>query len=285
MREEGKNFFEIVNILGLTFDYFRQCVDAYKIIVKREERRPFPLRTVRRLIYCVEKCRFLENNVEEEYRLYESSIDDSNQLSRKKNYLEMLASYNEAAIETRGPVVPKTAPYGNSVFKRLFMESKDKTKLEGTDKSDSNRGKDDINKLFHEVTEEEKLNEYIQNCLHKILPCRNAYSMGVDSIRREYGRCPIINSRRYRSHMDETTKNRRQLARTIKVLEICNMTENPNLRVSVNTLLKELKKEYDKAREKEKEELDEKVRKRGKQDRVLIGVDRDVSGHDGGNDP
>jgi len=200
---EGKAFFENIETFSDTFEYFRQCVDAFKIIIKREERNPLSLKAVEKLIYYVEKCRFLENNVEEEYRMYESSIDNASQLTKKKKYIEYLAKMTELI----NPQQNISKPQKTNVFTRLIKTTNPqdildsprknfteiaKKKQNYTEESMQNspinstenteKRKKEIEKLFHEVSEEEKLNEYIQGCLHKILPVKTYITMGSSNI-------------------------------------------------------------------------------------------------------
>ena len=193
IKNEENAFFENIVVLGEIFEYFKQCVDAFKIIIRREDRKPFPLQAVEKLIYYIEKCRFLENNVEEEYCLYESSAEETEHWIRKKASLTSNISASNpskaASVTDRlysvaaTSALPQNGVSQHQPQKQAATESSEDA-IPIDDKYVKAKAKDvkkqedyeEIFPVFHEKNEEEKLNDYIQVCLRKILPSKHSFT-------------------------------------------------------------------------------------------------------------
>jgi hypothetical protein len=161
----------------MAFEHFRLCVEAYKIVVRREEIKAFPLLQAHKLLFFIEKSRFLENNIKEEYRLYESSIDNLTQLSRANPHFH---STSPLHLDEKGRKEGRM-----QVFMRLSQTPESK-KQEREEKHQEQMRRT-MGKLVREATYEEKLNESIQNCLHKILPNKKQFASGHELLPPKYG--------------------------------------------------------------------------------------------------
>ncbi len=132
----------MVRILYSAAEYFKDCAAAYDVMQRREERDKFSQREFQRLDYLVYRCRLMINVVDEEYRLYEDTLQGKRRVSRQER------------AETAGGE-------RTSVFKRLYSNGTAITHSEAKDA-----------KPFYD-DEEKSLEKTIAANLHKILPAKS----------------------------------------------------------------------------------------------------------------
>lgn len=128
-----------MNAFGLVYEFFKDCCDAYKLLLKRPGRTGFSIEEFLKLEYIISRSRYLSNNVEEQYKLYENSL-----VNKEKVDIHITAD--------------DTNKMKNSIFDRLARRS-----------SPIELKKDKTQKPVC-PSEVDELKHFINSCLHKIYP-------------------------------------------------------------------------------------------------------------------
>lgn len=84
VEDERENFREVMKIFTLSIEYLKDCTTAYRMIQNKhgEEKIPYSdLLTLERLIY---RTRLVIHKIEEEYKIYESSLEQMNAFKKEK---------------------------------------------------------------------------------------------------------------------------------------------------------------------------------------------------------
>lgn len=159
IKNEITAYFENVKVLGISFTYFRQCADAFKVYSRKDTSPNLTCQFIQTLSYCMDKSRFFENNIEEEFKSYDDLVGKAIKLIRKNEFLGKIATeINQKKANSYRKLSTKSADTDKFHLKEKESDRQD-TKKESTD--------------TYGMGEGEKLNVFIQKCLHKILPSRD----------------------------------------------------------------------------------------------------------------
>jgi hypothetical protein len=137
-----------MNIFGCAHEYIKDCAAAYKLMLKSPDHPAFSLEDFKKLEYLVSRSRYLVSNLSEQYKLYETSLEN-----KEKNIIANLPSV--------------TDPNTNSIFHRLSE------KRNSGDSVYDPRNRASPKRTAKISTKEEALKSFIDGCLHKIYPKRN----------------------------------------------------------------------------------------------------------------
>lgn len=261
VKDERKVYSENVKALSAVFDSFVEFSDNFKGYTLRESSEALAFEVVQKLVYYLEKCRYLQNIIEEEYKSYDDLIngdikrlrlhrkEELRSKKRHSNIFDKLFSSSKKTFEPL-PQIDKKQPVSNKTAKKEGGEKKEETKRESKKPKESKKevAKEEGD-LLDINTNTDDLNDYIKSCFKKIMP-RSSTSYGI--LQRAYS---LANSSRSRSKMSDRKITINQLESSIKMLHLCRMTEDNALRVNANELLKSIEKDYRKMTSKNSKRL------------------------------
>jgi len=192
VKNEKKMYGVNVKALNEVFDNFNEFYHSFKGYTLKESSKALPFNIVQKLVYYMEKCRFLQNIIEEEYKSYDESVNENVRKFRlqQKEELKMNKTHTNVFDRlfylSKKPMESKSLPQVDKKVTdgKVKEESKDE---KNEDKKKKETKKEELvkeeNGLAEVNTNSDELNDYMRNSFNKIIP-HSTTSYGI--LRRAY---------------------------------------------------------------------------------------------------
>ena len=173
---EKKSLFDSIKHLSVSYNFFRLCFDSYKCFLKGEDNKPLPYAKAQQLLLIIKKSRLLVNYIDEEYKVYEQSVE------------ELLKNAKNAQSNPKlRPQLPATSlsKMPKNVFIRLTANTPHR--VEQMERRSGGRNRVEL-MAYATQNDNEKLDSFIRQCLGKIVPKKTPFLPTTNRSSKKYGR-------------------------------------------------------------------------------------------------